>query len=518
MTRNRLCRIHLCALGLLLLAGCSTNPVTGKRELALVDESQELAIGRENYAPSRQAQGGDYVADPKLLAYVQSVGQRLAKVADRPLEYEFRIVNDDTPNAWALPGGKIAVNRGLLLALHSEAELAAVLAHEIVHAAARHSAKSMERGLLLQGAVLAAGVALADTGYQQLGELGANLGANLTKMHYSRDAESEADHYGILYMQRAGYDPHAAVELQQTFVRLSEDKNPGWLAGLFASHPPSPQRVEDNRRQVAALGNPGGELGEKRYREAIAHLKRTEPAYQAYREAQRALQDEQFDKALALVKKAQRIEPNEALFDALAGKIRERQGKPKQALASYDRAVKKNPGYFAPYLARGLLERRQGDVQAAQRDLDVSLSLLPTAEGHYGLGLLAQQAKRPETALQHFRRAAESQSPAGHQAAQRLAKLDLRSNPQRYLKASLRLAKNGLLQIHVENFAVVAVKALRVAVLESQDGIVRQRVVVAVEGPVPAGKSTTLTTDIGPVPPEVLRILRAAVIKAELAG
>ena len=138
-----------------LIGGCGTNPVTGQKELQLVSEAQEIDIGAENYGPSRQMQGGDYVVDPAVATYVREVGERLAQASDRRLPYEFAVVNDSVPNAWALPGGKIAVNRGLLTELHSEAELAAVLGHEITHAAARHGARSMERGLLLQGALVA---------------------------------------------------------------------------------------------------------------------------------------------------------------------------------------------------------------------------------------------------------------------------------------------------------------------------------------------------------------------------
>ncbi len=182
------------------LAGCAVNPVTGKNEITLVSEAQEMAIGQKNYGPYRQAQGGDYVLEPALTAYVTSVGDRLAKASDRKLPYEFKVLNDSSPNAWALPGGKISINRGLLVELRSEAELAAVLAHEIVHAAARHSAQSMERGMFLQGALVAAGVALGDSGYSDIGLLGANVGAQLTNQKFSRDDESEADLYGMRYM------------------------------------------------------------------------------------------------------------------------------------------------------------------------------------------------------------------------------------------------------------------------------------------------------------------------------
>ena len=146
-------------LGLLWLAACTTNPVTGEKELALVSESTELQIGSQQYGPMRQMQGGDLMVDPELAAYVNEVGQRLASVADRRLPYEFVVLNNSVPNAWALPGGKIAVNRGLLLELENEAQLAAVLSHEVVHSAARHGAKGMERDMMLKGAVRVAGIA-----------------------------------------------------------------------------------------------------------------------------------------------------------------------------------------------------------------------------------------------------------------------------------------------------------------------------------------------------------------------
>src|SRR5687767_10837259 len=242
-------RIVQFLLVLLALAGCGVNPVTGKKEIQFVSEASELKIGEQNYAPMRQAEGGDFDVLPEPTAYVNEVGQKLAKVADRPLPYEFVVLNNSVPNAWALPGGKIAVNRGLLTELESEAELAAVLGHEIVHAAARHGALAMQRGLLLQAAMLATQVAAQRSDYGGLTVGAANLGAQLLTMRNSREAELESDHYGMRYMAAAGYDPDAAVSLQETFVRLSEERGGrgGRLATLFASHPPSEERVAKNR-------------------------------------------------------------------------------------------------------------------------------------------------------------------------------------------------------------------------------------------------------------------------------
>ena len=153
-----------------LAAGCSVNPVTGSNELSLMSPEQEVAIGEQQYEPSQQSQGGRYVVDPDLNVYVNNVGQKLARVSDRPdLPYEFVVLNNNVPNAWALPGGKIAINRGLLVLLDDESELAAVLGHEIVHAAARHGAQQQTQGTLLNVGLMAAGVALATQDHEAAG-------------------------------------------------------------------------------------------------------------------------------------------------------------------------------------------------------------------------------------------------------------------------------------------------------------------------------------------------------------
>ena len=214
-------------------------------------------------------QGGEYVLDAQLSGYVRQVGQRLAAVADARLPYEFVVVNNGVPNAWTLPGGKIAVNRGLLLELNSEAELAGVLGHEITHAAARHSAQQISRGELAQLGMLAAAVGVGGRQGAELLVGGAQAGAQLLLQRYGRDAEREADRYGMVYMKRAGYDPAAAVTLQQTFVRLAGSNRQDWLGGLFASHPPSAERVANNQANLREVGA-GGETGERPYANATA--------------------------------------------------------------------------------------------------------------------------------------------------------------------------------------------------------------------------------------------------------
>ena len=251
---NRYFHLPLILAFSLAISACGINPVTKKREFQFVSQEKEISIGSQNYSPARQSQGGDYIIDPELTIYVQGIGNRLAKASDRPgLPYEFVVINDSTPNAWAMPGGKIAFNRGLLYELNSEAELAAVMGHEIVHAAARHGAKSMERGIFLQGGMIAVGIGAQNSDYGNLIVGGSQLGAQLLSSKYGRDAESESDLYGMQYMKKAGYDPAAAVTLQETFVRLSKDRKSDFISGLFASHPPSPERVAANKVTLAKI-------------------------------------------------------------------------------------------------------------------------------------------------------------------------------------------------------------------------------------------------------------------------
>ena len=342
-----------------LLGGCVINPVTGDRELALVSADQEIAIGEQQYAPSQQMQGGDYALDPELTTYVAGVGQKLAAVSDRQLPYEFVVLNSSVPNAWALPGGKIAVNRGLLTELGSEAELAAVLGHEIVHAAARHGALAMQRGLLLQGALLATQVAAQRSEYGGLTVGAASLGAQLLTMRNSREAELESDLYGMRYMKAAGYDPSAAVTLQETFVRLSEQSGGegGRLATLFASHPPSAERVAKNRETAATLTT-GGDLGRERYQAATARLRQRQPAYKAYDEGREALAEDRPADAERSAQEALRLLPAEGQIHALLGDIDLDQRRYQDAIRHYGDAIGRDDNFFYYHLQKGLAHRQ----------------------------------------------------------------------------------------------------------------------------------------------------------------
>ena len=500
------------------LYGCAVNQVTGKRELGLVPESYELQIGSQQYIPSRQMEGGDYTIDPELTKYVNEVGQKLAAVSDRKLPYEFVVINNSVPNAWALPGGKIAVNRGLLTELNSEAELASVLGHEIVHAAARHGAKGVERGMLLQGAVAVAGIASQGTSYANLAVQGAQTAAGLITQKYGRDAERESDLYGMKYMSRAGYDPKAAISVQETFLRLSKEAGRGtdWLSGLFSSHPPSQERIEANRVTAKTLPK-SGELGTQRYKDKIAHLIQTKDAYDALDKGDKALSEGKTQEALALAQQAISGEPNEGHSHALIGDVYMKQQQYKNALTSYNKAVQLNSDFFYFYVQRGLSKQKLGDKQGARTDLEKSTKLLPTATAMNALGNMSLAQGDRQKALGYFRDASVSNSEPGRQAAQSFVRLDMSQNPDNHIKTRINLSQKRFVVITVANPTLIPVRGVKVRILYPDPQGKALEMVKDVNNILSSGKSTTINTGIGPIENlNILRYMRVNVIKADV--
>ena len=493
----------IACLGAAALCACAVNPVTGKREISLVSTAREIQIGEQNYLPMRQAQGGEYDIDPELSAYVQKVGMslveasRTALVTERTLPYEFVVLNNSVPNAWALPGGKIAVNRGLLTELNSEAELAAVLGHEIVHAAARHTAQRIERSQALQAVLIGTAIATSDSGYGDLAVGGASVAAQLLNQTYGRGDELESDLYGMRFMSLAGYDPQGAVTLQETFVRLSEGRKPDWLSGLFASHPPSRERVEANRRTAAELP-PGGELGVERYRQVMARTMAVKPAYELYDEGREALGKEQPDVALKKAEEAIALFPDEANFHALRGDALIKQKKYDAAISSFDNAIRRRDDFFYYYLQRGRLYEEVGKDAAAISDLERSIELLPTAPAHYSLGNLSAKKGDTAAAIEHYRTVASGSGEMAEKAQAELVKLDLENNPNAYVLNRCDPNSSGELVVTLKNATTLAIRDIRFAV-EFTDSVGRpRRVDREVRGPLSAGQVLSVNTGLAP--------------------
>lgn len=408
------------------LTGCVTNPVTGAQEVGFVSTAQQISVGQQQYRPAQQMQGGLYTVDPGLTAYVSEVGGRLARYSNINLPYEFVVLNNSVPNAWALPGGKLAINRGLLLELRNEAELAAVLGHEIVHAAARHGAKQMERSILLQGALVVTAVTAEGTPVADSVMQGAQMAANLVNLKYGRDAERESDYYGTRMLAQAGYDPYAAVTLQETFLKLSQESGSSAAGVMFSSHPPSAERVANNRGLVETLrreGFDGGEYRSQEYQAAIGQLRRDAPAYKAHDDARKAMLEGNLDKAQELVASAIEQQGAEPSFHGLRGEIRLRQKRWGDARTNFDRAIERDDAYYAYYLGRGIARAAEGERASAKADLEASIELLPTTIAYLELGKIAEAEGNLEAAARYYEAAGQSAGPVGDEARARLARL-----------------------------------------------------------------------------------------------
>lgn len=487
---------------LLFITACASNPVTGKKELRLVGEGTEIKMGLQQYSPSRQSQGGDYVLEPELTRYVQSVGNKLAAVSDRKLPYEFQVINSSVPNAWALPGGKIAVNRGLLTELNSEAELAAVLGHEIVHSAARHGAKSMERGMLMQVGMIAIQAKTYDNKYANLINVGTQVAAGLITTKHGRDAELESDYYGMQYMSEAGYDPSAAIDLQETFVRLSEQssRSSGWIQGLFASHPPSAMRVAKNKETAAKIGT-AGDYGRETYKTKTANLIRTKPAYEKYDEAVKAYKNKDFRQAFSLADQALAIEPREGNFHALKGEIELQNNRPDAALPHIRNALNANPNFFMYHLQNGSALYDTRKYNESYEAFGKSLNFLPTAMAHSAMGKIAEQSGRNDLAVKHYEAASGSNSQAGQASALRLAQIELPSNPGKYILTKAQADNSGKVYLLIKNQAPFAVGGIQIVsgIVDPRTGRALKTAQVPVRQTIAAGQTIRIATTLGPV-------------------
>ena len=258
------------ATALIAVGGCATNPVTGKRELALISEQQEVQIGKEAAQETVQQMG--LVNDPPLQQYVSNIGMALAKRSERPeLPWEFHVIDDPTPNAFALPGGPIFVTRGLITLMSSEAQLATVVGHEIGHVTARHSVNQMSKQQLAQLG-LGLGAVLVPGGDQLAGL--ASQGLGLLFLKYGRDDERQADELGFRYALNDGYDVREMGKVFLSLERSSELEGAHKIPDWQSTHPAEPERIANVEKRVAALGSnyKPGRVGRPEYLQKVDGL------------------------------------------------------------------------------------------------------------------------------------------------------------------------------------------------------------------------------------------------------
>jgi len=242
-------RIKSClvlSLVLVILSGCATTGPGGKKSLIIIPVGTEVSIGHDMDGQVRSS--NRILADSAWSVYIDEIGQRLVRVCDRrDIEYHFAVIDSNMVNAFAAPGGYIYFYTGLLKMVDNEAELAAVVAHEISHVVARHGVKRLQAAIgvqLLQQLIFSNSAEALQTAV--------NVGIGLSFATYSRANEHEADSYGIEYMVRAGYNPEASITMFEKLASLS-DGSPGFFERLSMSHPETLERIQDSKALIESM-------------------------------------------------------------------------------------------------------------------------------------------------------------------------------------------------------------------------------------------------------------------------
>ncbi len=284
-------------LALVAAAGCAKNPVSGRRQLMLITEAQELAIG-EGADKEIRKEHGSYLDSPALRSYVDRVGSSLARRGERPeLVFHFEVLNTPALNAFALPGGFVYVTRGMIERLSTEDELAMVLGHEVGHVTARHGAARISQIYALQyGTLLGAVISPRTLG--SYGDL-INIALNVALSKYSREQESQADRLGIDYAVEAGYQPEGGVTVMK-ILKWMEGREPGALEKWFLSHPPADERIADIRSGLRALEEKDPAIARRAYQRE-GYLRQVDGLIVGpYNGSEMVLRDRYYNKELAI--------------------------------------------------------------------------------------------------------------------------------------------------------------------------------------------------------------------------
>jgi len=388
---------------LFLLAGCAANPVTGRQELALVAVStqEEVDLGQKTYPKVLQKMGGSF-QDPELDQYLRQVGMSLARVSHRSeLPYQFKIVNDSTPNAFALPGGPIAISRGLLVGLDNEAQLASIIGHEIGHVTARHAVQGMQRGTMLGLGLSVLSGATSNSAYGGLTQQAGQLAASLINNTYSREQESESDRLGIDYMVKAGFNPLGAVQVQAYFYnQIEKGADPNWLTGLFRTHPFSKERMLANEQYVRSRYVQELKtlpFNREEFQQATLRVRQLEPGYEMYEQGREQEAKGDLRGAIATYLNAAALAPDQALIMTGLGMAYLKADDLQSARHHLERALQLDPGYYQSHMGLGYIYLEQGQTEHAVTQLQQSMELLPTGQGAFLLAEgFAKQGKKQQ--------------------------------------------------------------------------------------------------------------------------
>lgn len=364
------------------LSGCATSPVDGSNILVGMSEQQERATDRE-ISPHQFSQDMGPVQDIALNQYVAGLGARMQGLTHRPnMPYSYRVLNANYLNAYTFPGGAMGVTRGIMTELSSEAELAALLGHEMGHVNARHAAQRAGQGLLAEVAVAGLSIAATESEWGLLAAIAGQVGASALLASYSRDNEREADALGQGYMVKAGYPASGMTQLQGLLVREVKEQ-PSMLETMFSSHPMSSERMAtakqlaESKHAASLKADPQRE----RYMDNTAKLRTLKPAIDACKRGETAMAKKKLDAAQEDFATALRLAPNDYPANLLMARCLAARGQNAEASRYAEAAQAIYPQEAQAHKLAGSLKLGQRNPAAAYQAFDQYDKLLPGDPG-----------------------------------------------------------------------------------------------------------------------------------------
>lgn len=389
-------------------AGCAANPVTGQSQLMLMGQGEEVQIDRVS-SPHQYSADYGLIQDAALMGYVAGVGSGLSRLTHRTqMPYRFNVVNATYVNAYAFPGGSIAVTRGILAELDNEAELAALLGHELGHVNARHTAARMSTSKLL-GSLVGGASIIAGAASQTLGNLAGTvggIGASLYLASYSREDERQADELGMDYMVAAGYSPQGMVGLMDVLRSMGRSQ-PSAIEAMFSSHPMSTERYD------TAVARSRSRYGDRqnlpvyreRYMDSTARLRKLAPMFKLFQEGDKAMAAKEYATAQGRYAEGLKLSPNDYAGLVMMSRCMIAQ-KNAQAAADYaDRARRVYPTEARAQHMHGVASIMKKDYSTALADFTAYERLLPgNPTTVFMKGFSYEGMKNKPNAAQEYRR------------------------------------------------------------------------------------------------------------------